>query len=70
MYETLKKEIEHLPAKCIRPDFITPYIDDYNFSLENELDENNSFIFEIQKMHGEKLANIIISSILQESQNV
>lgn len=67
--QTIKKEVENLPTECIRTDFITSYIDDYNFNVDSESDENKSFILEIQKMNTEKLAEVVVSNIFQESKD-
>lgn len=61
----IKNDISHLPQECHRSDFISSYIQDYKFDFENiEMDEQKTFLLELQKIHHEQFADVLIKSLL------
>jgi len=44
----IKYDILYLTPECIRSDFISSYIKDYNFKMEDMKDEEKTFLFELQ----------------------
>jgi len=47
-----------LSPKCIRSNFISTYIKDYNFKM----DEKKSFLLDLQQIHHDKFAGIILNT--------
>lgn len=56
----IKCDILYLSPECIRSDFISSYIKDYNFKMEDMKDEEKSFLLELQQMHHMKFADIVL----------
>jgi hypothetical protein len=50
----------YLPPECIRCDFISTYIKDYNIKMDNMKDEDKSFTLELQLLYHEKFTEIIL----------
>lgn len=62
----IKNELQYLPPDCLRTDFISSYILDYNFNFDNITDENKSFILELHKVHSNKLSDIVLNDIVNK----
>jgi hypothetical protein len=61
---SIKNDILYLPEECQRSDFIDMYIQDYKFDFENiEMDEQKTFLFELQKFHHEQFADILVKQL-------
>jgi hypothetical protein len=56
----IKYDILYLTPECIRSDFISSYIKDYNFKMEDMKDEEKSFLLELQQIHHVKFADIVL----------
>lgn len=56
----IKYDILYLTPECIRSDFISIYIKDYNFKMDDLKDEEKSFLLELQQIHHGKFADIIL----------
>lgn len=64
--DKIEKEVLHFPHECLREDFLSKFIIDYNFDVQNLCDKNRSFTLELQQIHFVKLATIIISRITRK----
>lgn len=56
----IKYDILYLSPDCIRSDFISAYIKDYNFKMVDLKDEEKSFLLELQQIHHGTFADIIL----------
>lgn len=56
----IKYDILYLTPECIRCDFISAYIKDYDFKMDDLKDEEKSFLLELQQIHHGKFADIIL----------
>jgi hypothetical protein len=66
---SLKNDILYLPEECQRADFIDTYIQDYHFDFENiKIDEQKTFLFELQKFHHEQLADTLVQYLQHDCQ--
>lgn len=55
----IKYDILYLTPECIRCDFISTYIKDYNFKMIDLKNEEKSFLLELQQIHHGKFSDII-----------
>lgn len=62
----MKNEIMYLSPSCVRPDFISLYIQDYKFSLAELSNEEIIFTLELQQMYNVSLVNILIKSFYDQ----
>jgi len=62
IFTLMKNEISYLSPNCIRHDFVSLYIQDYKFNMDELSDEDRLFTLELQRMHYNDLANILIKS--------
>lgn len=60
IFSIIKNEISYLPPSCIRKDFISSYIQDYKFNLAESTDEVRSFTAELQQIHHDQLADLLV----------
>ncbi|KAE9524188.1 hypothetical protein AGLY_015433 [Aphis glycines] len=58
MYQTC--DVLYLTPECIRSDYISSYIKDYNFKMEDMKDDGKSFLFELQQIHHVKFVGIVL----------
>ncbi|CAI6360227.1 unnamed protein product [Macrosiphum euphorbiae] len=56
----IKYDILYLSPDCIRSDFISTYIKDYNFKMDDLKDEEISFLLDLQQIHHGKFADIVL----------
>lgn len=56
----IKYDILYLSPDCIRSDFISTYIKDYNLKMDDLKDEEKSFLLELQQIHHGTFADIIL----------
>lgn len=63
VYNLITKNVKDLPLACRRNDFLSRYIQDYNFDFSNTQFDDLSFIFEIQQYHYVTLSNLILKDL-------
>lgn len=56
----IKYDILYLSPDCIRSDFISTFIKDYNFKMDDLKDEEISFLLALQQIHHGKFADIVL----------
>lgn len=64
MYLLLKRDIQDLPSSCQVTTFLSTYIHNYEFDLNELCLENRCFILEVQQFHHEKLADELIYDLI------
>lgn len=66
IFGILKIQIPYLPPSCIRHDFLSSYIRDFELNLDHMNDEDRAFVLELQQIHHSKLAHLLMKSFLEK----
>jgi len=63
-YSLIKADINGLPSSCQRNEFTNQYIQNYDFSYSNILNDDISFMYEVLQFHYNSLSNLILQDLI------